>query len=108
MNSVYDRRIKKTLEWKKMIDSLMNNKAILDYVLNRKRSDFKNINELIKFFGEMRTKNLIKSDLELAWSIFLWIGHNVVYDEKGFRTKIHMNTAPEFILKSGQACCREK
>jgi transglutaminase/protease-like cytokinesis protein 3 len=65
--------------WKSLIETLENKIDLKEYVLSRERSSFETMNELKAFLINAPAK----TDTEKAWTIFLWITHNIDYDFSG-------------------------
>ena len=88
-------------KWKIQIENLVNNKELNDFVLSKSRTDFKRYFEFKKYMKLSPAKN----DLEKAWTIFKWIGHNIVYNMEGFLANDLGETDPESVFDSGTCVC---
>lgn len=86
-------------EWHKMLNPLLNNLKLIQFVLNLKRTNFETLNELVKEFVKFTFNN----DLEKAWMIYVWITHNIEYDKKlsGISEANEASTA----FKTGKCVC---
>ena len=83
--------------WKNSVKSLQNSKKLNDYVLARKRESFNTLSELkIYLFNSPAN-----SDLEKAWSVFLWICNNIQYDIEGYVNGGMGNQNSNTVFKTG-------
>jgi hypothetical protein len=86
-------------EWKNLLVKLKKNESLNSYAKSKKRIDFQNTNELIQFFSKFSNK----TNIDLAWLIYLWIAENIEYNLDTFDKP--GTTDPETVLKTGQTVC---
>jgi hypothetical protein len=62
--------------WLNSLNSLLSTNELVSYALSKSRDDFETFNELKNFL----TKSPARNTMETAWVIYLWVCHNIDYD----------------------------
>ena len=88
-------------EWRVLIDQLKNNGMLNKYAFDKKRNQFRDVNEVIDYFKGSPAKN----EIEKAWLIYFWICENIVYDAEGFRTNNYSLNDSDSVFNEGKAVC---
>ncbi len=86
-------------EWIRLVNKLQANKSLKQYAFSAQRSQFQNVNDLIRFLSNYKCE----TNFEKAWLIYVWITANINYNVDGFRTGDYGRNDAESVLRTG--CC---
>lgn len=74
--------------------------AIDNHARNCPKSETTDVNRLAKYLQQYA-----KTDLEKARAIYVWITHNISYDDDSFNSKNYPDYTPEYVLQHRKAIC---
>jgi hypothetical protein len=95
-------KTKIVLDWMSKIQGLLDNTALCEYALAKKRTDFTSLKQLAVYFKKCPHA---KNKTELAWCIYYWIAHNIMYDDEGFKRGEFNYVTPDSVFQSGITLC---
>ena len=90
------------IEWKSLIETLTSNSELMSYALAKERTEFKLVKDVGDYLAACREA---QNNTEKAWLIYVWITHNIEYDEESFQNGDIRSWQPQDVLSTGLAVC---